>query len=500
MRTYKVLVIDDEPLVRRSTQRLLSAEDYEVLTAATAAEGLATFEAARPQLVILDIKLPDGSGLDVLSQMRKTDPSIQVVVITAFGEAQTAVEAMKLGAADFLKKPYDMQELLHAVRSAARNLAREKQLRVYRRRDRARYARSQMVGECAGMLQVKELVKKVARSDATNVLVTGESGTGKELVARAIHFESARKDAPLMEINCSSFQESLLENELFGHERGAFTGANCLKRGLVELCDGGTLLLDEVAEMPLNIQAKLLRFIENRVFRRVGGSADILVDIRIVTATNANLEQRIEEGRFRADLYFRLKVVSIMLPPLRDRGDDILVLASRFLERFSHQFRKDFRRIGDGAAYLLMRHPWPGNVRELENLLERIVLLEEGPELGEQHLRGSVGREASREAHVALLESGELNGDGWLRRFQTELAESKGEGPMTLRELGDAYVAFVLRECEDNRSRAARVLGLSRQGLLDKLRRIREREERATQPMSLTPPERASDAPLMSRK
>ncbi|MCK4304476.1 MAG: sigma-54-dependent Fis family transcriptional regulator [Candidatus Eisenbacteria sp.] len=478
--TTRVLVVDDEPLVRRSARRLLAGEGYEVLTAATAAEGVAVFESSRPQVVVLDIKLPDESGLDLLPRLRKVDPSVQVIMITAYGEARDVVRAMKLGATDFLKKPYDLGELLHAVRSAARSFAREKQLKVYRKRERARYAREQMIGESPAMLRVKELVQKVARSDATNVLVTGESGTGKELVARAIHFESGRRKAPLIDINCSGFQENLLENELFGHERGAFTGANYLKRGLVELCDGGTLLLDEVADMPPQVQAKLLRFIDNKTFRRVGGNVDVSVDIRVIAATNADLEERISEKRFRRDLYFRLKVVSINLPPLRERGEDILLLATRFLDRFSHQFKKDFRLISNEAASLLCGYTWPGNVRELQNLLERVVLLEDGPELMVAHLAPNIQwRDIAHETSVAQLPTDvcEISEEMGLQRFCGDIGRSIGTGSMTLRELGDAYIRFVLEECGGNRSRAARVLSISRQGLIDRIRRMQREED-----------------------
>ncbi len=475
MKTTKVLVIDDEPLVRRSTHRLLTDEGYEVLTAETAAEGAHLFEANRPHVVILDVKLPDGSGLDVLQNLRRIDPGVQVVMITAFGETQTAVRAMKLGATDFLKKPYDLEEMRHAVRNAAKSRARDAQLKVYRKRDRARYARSQMIGRCPGMQHVRELARKVARSDATNVLVTGESGTGKELVARAIHFESGRRNAPLMEINCSGFQESLLENELFGHERGAYTGANYLKRGLVELCDEGTLFLDEVAEMPLSVQAKLLRFMDHQTFRRVGGNVDLSVDIRVVAATNADLERRIEEGRFRQDLFFRLKVVSIHLPPLRDRGDDVLELAAFFLDRLSQGFGKDFRTIDLEASRLLRRYAWPGNVRELENLLERVVLLEQGPVLRAKHLPPGIRGPAEAPSNDRAEGSFPEDSRAWFTRFGVMLNPAPDDSPMSLREFSDAYIRFVLAECDGNRTRTARRLGLSRQGLIDRLRRMERR-------------------------
>jgi DNA-binding NtrC family response regulator len=465
MKPEKVLVIDDQPLILKSLHKALEEEGLQVLTATRLHEGLALFHRERPLIVVLDMKLPDGNGLDVLPQLLETDPAVRVIMVTAYGDMDSAIRAMKLGAQDFLRKPYELAELLHAVRSALRSLQQEKHLKVYRRRERVRYVQDRILWRCEAMRRVWETVRKVAQSDATSVLITGESGTGKELVARAIHFQSSRRDAPLMELNCSAFQEALLENELFGHERGAFTGATHLKRGLVELSDGGTLFLDEVGEMPLGIQAKLLRFLDNRTFRRVGGNVDVVVDVRLIAATNANLEELIEEGRFRKDLFYRLKVISIHLPPLRERGEDIVLLAEHFLSTFSQKFHKRFRGISPEARRALLRYPWPGNVRELRNLLERIVLLEEGERLELRHLPPEIVGERPPAAVRAVEPA---------RAEAKARPQSPEEILRPLREVEEEHILRVLEAVGGNKSRAARILGLSRQGLLDRLRRMAE--------------------------
>jgi DNA-binding NtrC family response regulator len=442
-----VLVVDDELLIRKSLSRVLREKGYTVEGASTGAEGLEKVASLRPQVMILDMRLPDTDGLSVLRKVRQMDPLVQVIVITAFGDVQNAVEAMKLGACDFLRKPYEKEDIELAVEAAARTFRQANELDLYRRKAWRRYTGEEIIGTSAPMQEVRDLIEKVVRSQATSVFITGESGTGKELVARAIHYRGDRAQAPLMEVNCSSFQETLLENELFGHERGAYTDANDLKKGLVELCDGGTLFLDEVADMSMPTQAKLLRFIDYRNFKRVGGAEDINVDIRIVAASNKDLESEVRSGRFRSDLYFRLKVVSIHLPPLCERGDDVLLLARHFMRQFSRQFQKDFRDVSPEAARLLLTYRWPGNVRELRNLIERVVLLEDGGRLEMDHLPAEVaGRHVASDHSIALP---------------------------TLAQIEADHIAEVLRLTAGNKSRAARVLGISRQGLIEKLRRSR---------------------------
>jgi DNA-binding NtrC family response regulator len=401
--------------------------------------------------MILDMRLPDTDGLSVLRQVRGIDRLLQVIVITAFGDVSSAVEAMKLGACDFLRKPYEMDDILLAVEAAGRTHRQASELDLYRRRAWKDYADAGIIGRSPPMVGVRDLIDKVVRSQATSVLITGESGTGKELVARAIHYRSDRAEAPLMEVNCSSFHENLLENELFGHERGAFTDANETKKGLVELCDGGTLFLDEVADMSLPTQAKLLRFIDHRSFKRVGGARDVSVDIRIVAATNKDLEGEVRAGRFRGDLFFRLKVVSIHIPPLRERGDDVTLLANHFLGEFAKKFQKQFGRLTPEVERLLRSNRWPGNVRELRNLIERVVLLEEGEALVLAHLPAEI-RDPRGASRAALGESIALP---------------------TLAQMEADHIDEVLRQTGGNKSRAARILGISRQGLIEKLRRLR---------------------------
>ena len=444
-----VVVIDDELLIRKSLTKVLKARGYKVESAATGSAGLALARELRPQVAILDMRLPDTDGLSVLRQLREAAPDTQVVVITAYGDVESAVDAMKLGASDFVRKPYEMEDIVLAVQAAEQSFARETELDAFRRGQQDHFRSGEILGESPAMREVRQVIAKVAASEATTVLIEGESGTGKELVARAIHDQSDRRDFPLVEVNCSQFQESLLNNELFGHERGAFTDAREVKKGLVEVCENGTLFLDEVGEMPLGTQAMLLRFIDSRQFKRVGGTQTLQANLRIVTATNKRLEEEVERGRFREDLFYRLEVVSIHLPPLRERGDDVLILARHFLGEMNIRFKKNFRGLSDETAQLLLRYPWPGNVRQLRNVLERAVLLEDGDVLAAEHLPPEV--------------AGERTG-----------AHSPREpaGYQTLAQIEEQHIRDVLRMTEGNKSRAARILGIARPTLIEKIKRM----------------------------
>lgn len=473
-----ILVIDDEPSIVRSLERVLRDRGFEVTTAGSGKQGMEVAARIRPQVVLLDLRLPDGDGLPIISDLEKLDPAIRVIVITAFGDLKRGIEAMKAGASDFLKKPYEMDELLLSVENAARAFESHRRLTIYEKREQDLVQGQRIIGESPAILQLLDIVEKVSASNATTVLIQGESGTGKELVARGVHYGSERRTAPLMEVNCSTFQDNLLENELFGHEKGAYTDAREMKKGLVELCDGGTLFLDEVAEMPLVTQAKLLRFIDNQSFRRVGGAVDLRVDLRIIAATNKDLEQEIAAGNFREDLYYRLKVVSLDLPPLRERGSDVLLIARHYMAHFNQKFKKNFAEIAPEAARQLVAYPWPGNVRELKNVLERVALLENDRVLQVRHLppelRVNLRPELTRVEARPPQAPGESGFDA--PDESVESAEGALPGDMSLALVEEQHILRVLRLTGGNKSQAARLLGISRQGLFERLKRFGDHE------------------------
>src|SRR5579885_139489 len=376
-----ILIVDDEPNLPHQLARYLSKHGYEVLTAPDGEAGLRELQKNTIDLLLLDVRLPKMSGLEVLEEIRKTDQDLPVVMLTAYGDVQTAVAAMKLGAVDYLIKGFDLMELLLVVQRALETSAMYRELRQLRREKSDNYHFNYIIGHSERMREVFDLVARVARSDTASVLITGESGTGKEVVAHAIHEQSPRAQGPFHPLNCASIATNLLESELFGYEQYAFTDAKKQKRGLLELADGGTLFLDEIGEMPLDMQAKLLRVLETRSFYRLGGNQEVKIDVRILAATNRDLEQAMREGRFRSDLFYRLAVLRIELPPLRERPDDILLFASRFIEDFNRSLGRNVRRISPEAQRLLMAYRWPGNVRELKNVIERALILSNGEEI-----------------------------------------------------------------------------------------------------------------------
>ena len=377
----KILVIEDEKNMREILKILLEGEGYEVSTAKDGVEGLGWIKREIFDLIITDIKMPGLDGFQVLKKAQEVLPETLVIMITAFGTTESAIESMKLGAYDYLHKPFKIDEIRLVVKNALEKRKLRGEVSILRDKIRTTYELGNIFYKSPKMQELLRLLPKIAHSNS-NILITGESGTGKEFAATAIHNLSPRKERNLVAINCASFPEGLLESELFGHMKGAFTGAVYNKQGLFEIADGGTLFLDEIVEMSINLQAKLLRVLQNGTFRRVGGTTDVTVDVRIVAATNKNLSEEISAGRFREDLYYRLNVVPLHIPPLRERTEDIPLLVDHFIKKFS----ATPRRLSPDAMNLLMHYPWKGNVRELENIIERVLLLTDEEEITPQDI------------------------------------------------------------------------------------------------------------------
>jgi len=443
-----VLAIDDEPGVRESL-RLILGDEFEVLEAADGAAALAILGARRVDVALLDVRMPGEPGSRVLPQILAIDEAIPVILITADPHLRTAVDAMKAGAYDYLAKPFDVDEILGLVRQAAQQRGMERELHYLRAELDQAHGFDQLVGRHPRMVRLYEVIAQVSQTHAT-VMITAESGTGKELVARAIHNQSPRRAQPFVAVNLAAIPDSLLESELFGHEKGAFTGAYARKPGKFELAHGGTLFLDEVGSLRVDLQAKLLRALQQREIERLGGTRTIQVDVRVIAATNTDLRQAIRARTFREDLYYRLHVVPIGVPPLRERKSDLPDLAAHFVRKYAREFKKDVRALSRGARVALDGYDWPGNVRELENIIERGVALATRPVIGLDDLPLELAMNEAAPAH------GEVE-----------------PGPLTLREARDRFEqAYVLRALERegwNQSRAARGLGVHRNTLLARL-------------------------------
>ena len=376
-----LLIVDDEELVRWSLRERFTHEGYTVVEAATAA-GAVEQATTGVDLVLLDYRLPDGDGLTVLRRIKEIAPDTPVILMTAFSTVENAVEAMKHGAYHYLNKPFNLDDVVLTVEKALETSRLRHEVRTLRSSAGREYSFQAIVGKSPAMQSVRALLTRVAASPASTVLLIGETGTGKDLAAKAIHYNSDRSSKPFVNITCSALPEQLLESELFGHERGAFTDARQQKRGLFETADGGTVFLDEIGEMTPALQSKLLRFLEEKTFKRVGGLGDIHVDVRVVAATNRNLEEEVKAGKFREDLFYRLQVMPILLPPLRERRGDIALLIDYYVERYNAEFRKRIRGVTPEARVMLEQYRWPGNVRELRNAIERAMLLSEAEWLG----------------------------------------------------------------------------------------------------------------------
>ena len=437
MTNATVLVVDDEQLIRWSLVERLSQDGYRTLEAATGAEALEQLGEG-VDLVLLDYRLPDTDGLKVLKEVRRRDPDALVILLTAFSNVATAVEIMKEGAYHYATKPFNLDEIALLVEKALETTRLRREVRALRATQAEPWGIDRIVGNSTAMQQIKDLLVKIATSPASTVLLTGESGTGKDLAAKVIHYGSDRAAQPFMNITCSALTDTLLETELFGHERGAFTDARQQKRGLLESADGGSVFLDEIGEMAPTLQAKLLRFLEEKTFKRVGGAQDIHVDVRIIAATNKHLEECVKNGTFREDLYYRLDVLPVRLPPLRERAADIPVLAKYYIDQFNREFRKSVQGASPRVFEALERYPWPGNVRELRNAVERAMLMTDGDTL--------------------LLE------DFPMLASRPEMSDGiqLAAGGMNLENLERNLVMQALERTGWNQTRAAALLGLNR--------------------------------------
>jgi DNA-binding NtrC family response regulator len=454
----RILVVDDEDLIRWSLQQKLTSWGYRALEAPNAVTAISVVETEAPDLVLLDVHLPDKNGLEVLQAVKEWNPRIAVIIMTAYGVLEDAVAALRLGAYDFVSKPLNFEELRATIGNALEAVKLRQEVRHFRERDRKRFNFENLVGESEPIRSAVALMKKVAASPATTILFQGESGTGKDLFAKAIHFYSVRADRPFVAVNCAALPENLVESELFGYERGAFTDARQQKKGLLELADGGTLFLDEIGEMALGLQAKLLRVLEEQSFKRVGGVQDVRVDVRVMASSNRELKKMVDDEKFRRDLYYRLNVITITLPPLRERGEDVMLLCRHFVSDYNARFGKSIVGLTPEAEQLLSHYHWPGNVRELKNLIERAMILEDGPYIGADALPIDLAESPPRATGADLPDI------------------SLPEKGTSLERVEEELIRQALSRTRGNQTRAAKLLNISRDALRYKMKKFQLQE------------------------
>lgn len=453
---YSVLVVDDEELTLRTISRGLRQEGFEVFTAGSGEDALKVFQEEKPDLTLLDIILPGIDGVEVLRQLKQTNPAAIILMMSAYHLVDRAVEAMKLGAYDYLIKPFHLADMIATMRRATEMLALRVRVRDTVESAKGRYDFGRVITQNPATIKTLEVSRKAAESDHTTILIQGESGTGKGVFAKAIHYSSPRATLPLLELNCAALPDTLLESELFGYEPGAFTDARRRKEGLLERANGGTVFLDEIGNMSLSVQAKLLRVLEEGTFMRLGGVRLIKVNVRLIAATNVNLKEAVAQGHFREDLYYRLNVVPLFLPPLRERKEDIVPLALEMLQHFNRELNKKFTGFTPAAADLLQQYSWPGNIRELKNVIERTMILSPDGDIDAAYLPEEI-RDHVVEERVGVLTPSDISPTG--NQF------------VSLREMEDLYIEQVLAATGHNKTHACRILGIHPTSLLRRMKK-----------------------------
>ncbi len=475
MAKEKILIVDDEPMIRWTLNEALRGWEYDVIEAGTVASALASFEADRPAAVLLDINLPDGSGLDALREIKNRQPQAVVIMITANVLIEDTLAALRGGAYDFIGKPVNLNELQVTIRNGIEAGKLRKEV-ISMRRDLAReFSFDQIIGESPAMKKMIQLARKVAGSEASSVLLQGESGTGKDLVAKAIHYGSRRSGHPFIAINCAAIPSTLIESELFGYEKGAFTDAKGRKEGLFEQAEGGTIFLDEIGELEIGLQAKLLRVLEEGAFRRVGGLKDLPLDVRVIAASNRDLKSESEAGKFRLDLFYRLSVIQIDLPPLRERGGDVLMLTDYYISNFNEKLRKRIRGVTPEVEDTFRRYAWPGNVRELRNVIERVMILEDEDLITTSWLPRGVVPEAqlAKKPQEPFAAGAKAATQKAANTSPDELFLLPPEG-VQLESVEMNLVEQAMKRSGGNQTRAAELLGISRDQLRYRLKKLEE--------------------------
>jgi two-component system response regulator AtoC len=470
MKQLKILIIEDEKLIRWSLEKHLTSKGYVVFSAESGEEGIKLFELNRPEIVFVDNKLPGLQGLDVILKLKSLDNESIIVFMTAYGSIETAVNAMKAGATEYINKPFAFEEIEVILDNIKNKISIIKEIQLLRRQQKDIITFDHIIGETPLFKQIIQLSKKIAKTKSTTILLLGESGTGKDMFAHAIHNESTRNEKPFVTINCSSLPETLLESELFGHEKGAFTDAKHLKKGLFEIAEGGTVFLDEIGEINQATQIKLLGILENRIVRRLGGTVNIPVDIRIIAATNRDLKKAVDEKSFREDLYYRLKVFQITLPSLRERIQDIPILTEYFIKYYNHQFQKNITKLNDSVVRLLMQYAWPGNVRELRNVIERAVILETMNTLHADSLPGEIV--SNHEIPKVSTHSAD---DVFIASEKSDLPFEINipASGFSLYDIEKQIIKQALQKTDNNQTQTSKLLGISRDTLRYKVKKYR---------------------------